>query len=320
MTCSECTFSYHLGQSCSGIADSTFTTMGAGKRDKWRCRTCRTGEARPNASAPRESLQAEPLDFSAQLTIVNKKLDVLLSLKESVNTLLQLPPKVDHLLALKPLVDKLTNTVEEVQKAAEFFSAKYDTLVAEVTSQGQVVKELQGEVGMLRENVSSQSAEIHRLKSELNDSEQHSRRANLEIKGVVVTPNEDLPKFVSELAIKIGLDHFQASDILAVHRLPARRDKVPDIIVKFASVGMKDSWMNGRGRLRTLHAMGSEPLLFFNENLTRVNRELFWMTRTRGKENRYKFVWVKNGRIFAKKDESHTLVRVNSVADLEKIV
>lgn len=317
MTCAECKCSYHLGATCSGIADSTFTTMGIGKRDKWRCKTCRSGGC---ASLPGEGSQGVPGAFLAQLAAVNEKLDILLSLKENVDSLLQLPAKVDHLLALKPVVDRLSDTVSTVQASIEFFSEKYDSVLSLVVTNGKAVKALEVEVGSLRETVSVQSSLIERLQTEVNDIEQYSRLPNLEVRGLSYTTGEDLRMVVSDLATKLHLTNHKPSDVLSVHRLPTKQDKTPDIIVRFASVNIKETWMAARGKLRSLYRDGVLPLLFLNDNLTRTNRELFWLARAKGKEKKFKFVWVKSGRIFARKDEGSRLVRISCASDLEKLV
>lgn len=320
LKCSDCGFPYHLGQACSGISESTFKSMSAANKEKWRCRTCRTGDARSGASASGHCEHDDASGFGAQLAAVNQKLNHLVSLKASVDTLLQLPAKVDHLLALKPTVDKLSETISEVKESIGFFSAKYDSLLSSVTSNEQTIRGLQSEVSSLKVNVSDQASQIQRLQLEMNDAEQYTRLPNMEIHGLPCFPNENLEKSVHDIAQKLGLSAFQPSDILAVHRLSSRRDRTPDVIVKFASVKAKDKWMAARGRLRSLHESGDLPRLFLNDNLTRTNKALFWQTRTRGKEKRYRFIWVKNGKIFAKKDEGHPLIRVNCVADVDKIV
>lgn len=72
-------------------------------------------------------------------------------------------------------------------------------------------------------------------------------------------------------------------------------------------------------RLSSLHNSGKLPKVYFNENLTRANRELFWMARSKAKEVKFKYVWVKGGKLFAKKEQGSALVRVNKVNDLENI-
>lgn len=118
MTCTECKFSYYLGHTCSAIAESTFTTMGATKREKRRCKTCRTRESRTSVG---DCSQAEYTDFVKQNETVNQKLGLLLSLKKNVDSLLQLPTKVDSLFLLKPVVEKLTDTVAEMQSSVDVF-------------------------------------------------------------------------------------------------------------------------------------------------------------------------------------------------------
>lgn len=78
--------------------------------------------------------------------------------------------------------------------------------------------------------------------------------------------------------------------------------------------------MAARGRLKNLCQTDNDPKLFFNDNLTQANRELFWLTRTRGKESRFRFVWLKNAKIFAKKEEGSPVIRINTVRDLAKLV
>lgn len=163
MTCTECTFSYHLGRTCSGIAESTFTTMGATKREKCRCKTCRTRESRTSVG---DCWQVQSTDFVKQIGAVNQNIDPLLSLKENVHSLLQLPTKVDSLLLLKPVVEKLTDTVAEMQSSVEYFSAKYDSLLTLVTTNEKVVKDLQAEVGSLKACVSDQALQLQRIQTD----------------------------------------------------------------------------------------------------------------------------------------------------------
>lgn len=317
MKCSECEHVYHLGQSCSGIADSTFTTMGVAKREKWRCRTCRSKESRSCSSS---QSQDDGSVMLSQLTSLNEKIDSLMAIKESIETLLSLPAKVDELMMLKPTVERLQGTVDEVQSAIEFLSGKYDTLLVTVSENARKMKELEAESAVLRVTVSEQSLAILRLQSEANEAEQYSRLSNLEISGLPVSPNENLSSRMCDLAEKLGLTEFHPTDILAVHRLPSRPGTTPIILVRFASVRVKDRWFGARARLRNLSEAGTINKVFFNENLTRVNRELFWLARCKGKEKHYQFVWVKRGKIFAKKTEGAPLVRIIASSDLDKIV
>lgn len=77
--------------------------------------------------------------------------------------------------------------------------------------------------------------------------------------------------------------------------------------------------MSARARLRSLGETKTVPKTLFNENLTLINKDLFWQARTRGKENQYKYAWVKGGKVFARKQEGSRLVRILHVDNLNKI-
>lgn len=64
-----------------------------------------------------------------------------------------------------------------------------------------------------------------------------------------------------------------------------------------------------------LREADSVPKVFLNENLTRVNRELFWKARSRAGEQNYKCVWVKREKIYARKSEGASLIRPSCAGD-----
>ncbi|CAN8000460.1 unnamed protein product, partial [Ixodes hexagonus] len=202
----------------------------------------------------------------------------------SVDTLLLLPSKVDQLLAIKPAVDELRRTVDNLQSTVDSFSMKYDSVLALAKDNEESVKVLQKEFSTLSIAVEEQSQEISRLRGELNDSQQYSRRCNMELHGLPLVPGEDLIKILQDLSLKLSLPSFQSSDVLAIHRLPTKRDSAPTVLIRFASMTIKDVWMAARSRLHKLGQSDNQPRLFFNENLTQANRELFWMARSKGKE------------------------------------
>ncbi|KAM7281299.1 uncharacterized protein ISCGN_006357 [Ixodes scapularis] len=320
MSCAECRASYHLGKLCSGVAENTFNAMAVGKREVWRCRVCRQRHSGNESRSEASSSQCASPAGTEHLRSLEAKLECLTLLKANVDTLLDLPTQMNQLLTLKPVVESLKSAVTEVQKAVDFLSARYDSLLSTATTNSAAITELREETTLLRSVVTEQSQTIEHLKEELNDSDLYSRLSNLEIHGLPHAPSENLVSVVGELAGKLGLENFQPRDILAAHRLPSRRDGPPVILVKLASVSLREQWLATRGKLRTLAAEGSLPKLFLNGNLTRKNRELFWMVREKARSKQYQFTWVKNGKLFAKKSGTSSLVRIHWLADLELIV
>ncbi|CAN7985824.1 unnamed protein product, partial [Ixodes hexagonus] len=323
MTCAVCDHNYHLGKTCSGIADSTFTAMSPDKKEKWRCKVCRSKSNRADLEGADVSSDAisscESTTLAAQILAINEKLDPLLSLKASVNSLLELPGKVNELLLLKPSIDLMKVTVEEVQTSISSLGKKYDSLLATVSAHATGMNELRTEVVALKDTVSEQAHTIQSLQTELNDADQRGRQHIMEIHGMNVIPNEALPSILAGLADKLEIAGHQSADVVSVFRLPGKRAINPPILVKFASVAAKDKWMQARSKLRQLSRDNPPETLYFNDSLTQTNRELFWQARARGKEHGYKFVWVKNARIYARKDEGASPVRIQQRSDLDLI-
>lgn len=315
MKCSNCDYCYHLGQNCSGIAPNTFTTMGQGKRDVWVCKPCRANKKRQGSISHRDG--ETDLERSGP---GDDMLSELRTIRKSLETLPALHEKVDSLLLLKGEFSRLSVQVQELEDSVSFVSKKYDTVLAEGSQCRKQTSECVKEVDALKATVVEQAAQIQHLQDEHNDIEQYSRRANLEIHGLPVEEDENLLEKLSHLADKLGVSGFSASDVLAVHRLPNKRDSAPTVLVRFASVRNTETWLDARGKLHMLHQSGALPKLFFNENLTKLNRDLYWQARTAAKEKDYKFCWVKRGKIFAKKHENAPLLRITKVADIARIV
>ncbi|CAN7977817.1 unnamed protein product [Ixodes persulcatus] len=135
LTCVACQNGYHLSKACSGVAESTFSGMGASRRGSWKCPTCLT------------DAHAADLSINTQLASIGAALNDLLSLKASVETLSTLPAKVDQLLALQPAVEELRSTVSGLQTAVTSFAAKYESVIALAKTNEESLKNLDNEVG-----------------------------------------------------------------------------------------------------------------------------------------------------------------------------
>lgn len=320
MKCADCSRQYHLGKKCSGIADGTFKGMCAAKLEKWRCLACREGAGKHNLVSDSQSSLAEPSAFLAQLSEVNEKLDRLLSWKDTVDNLHDLHPKIDSLLSMKLTVDMMRVTMTDMQESLTFVSSQYDSLINSVKTQEKQVKELQVETNALRTLVADQALEIQQLRDAQNYADQSNLLANLEIHGIPFSARENLEGIITDLAGQLNIEGFQPTHVEDAHRLPARRDSIPPILVRFSSLHLKERWMMCRSRLSSLPREDSQPRIYFNDNLTDTNKRLFWQARTRGKEKGYKFVWARHGQIFAKQTGNSPVLRITNAAALEHIV
>lgn len=309
LTCSKCEVGYHLGKSCSAVTESTYSKMPAAKRSSWKCQTCRS-----DAGKQPETVSDQGGDsFSPQLTVVNSKLDTL------TTTIDALVKTVQDLVTFKTTVQEVAANVQELKSSVGLLSSKYDSVFSTVTANQTELATLRSEVETLTSTVISQNEQIGKLTKEMNDLEQYNRRCNFEIHGLPVTVDENLPAFLDDLALKLKLENVREDDISVVHRLPAKIGTIPAILVQTQRVAVKQKWLGARKGLGALAQNDHFPRLYFNENLTRANRELYRLARLKAKDVDYKFVWTRNGKILCKKSEGGSLIRIDSSTDLDKI-
>ena len=175
---------------------------------------------------------------------------------------------------------------------------------------------LKARVGVLEERISAMK------KDEQEKSEQYSKRNNLVISGVPFRQEEDVKILVIKIAEKCSMV-FEKWDILAAHRLQARKNGDVPIIVKFHTKKSKEELMS-RAKKNNLTAelFGGkrEDKLYFNEHLT-VSKTLLFKQARDLKEEKYgfKFVWVRNGNVMARRNEGDRFEMVKNVQDLSNI-
>ena len=99
-------------------------------------------------------------------------------------------------------------------------------------------------------------------------------------------------------------------EITAIHDLPKRKDGTTPVIVQLLSVDKKTDLMRKRKCLK-----GSN--VFLNDQLTKVNNDLFAEARRLKRENKIYGTWTMNCNIYVKKTEHDKKVQIKCKGDLE---
>ncbi|KAH6932228.1 hypothetical protein HPB50_003752 [Hyalomma asiaticum] len=278
--CSECTSTFHTGK-CSGISVTTLKTKSEAYRLAWRCTSCR-----------RQKIRAQPQSASDD----SDQQDIRLMLKN-------ISSKLDQLLPLK-------DVVEGIEDSLQFWSEQYDELRKTTNKHEQEIKELKRRTERLEEN----EGNVKQLAAEIDALEWKSRRLNLEINGIKETEKENLIDKLNELATQLELPQLSANDVVAVHRLPSKKDKISGIICRFARQNDRDLWWLNRKKLRDIN-----DKVFFKENVTKQTRALLLETKNWATREKYKYVWHNNGRVLVRKADGEQAVVISSVGDLDKL-
>lgn len=157
---------------------------------------------------------------------------------------------------------------------------------------------------------------ISDLTIRLSRTEQHMRENNVEVNGVPEHKSENLVKTIMQLAsiVKTSIKEDDIINVTRVAKIDKSSDRPRSIIAKFQSVRHRDSLLaavaaynkcNKDDKLNSRHLGlgGPKASVFVSEHLIPSTKALHASTRLKAREMKYKFVWVRNGRVYVRKNE-----------------
>lgn len=179
-----------------------------------------------------------------------------------------------------------------------------------------------------KENIELHST-VKELSSRLNSIEQHMRECNVEINGIPEHRNENLPNIMQQLSkiVECPITNTDIQYVTRVAKLNKDSKRPRAVVLKLCSRETRDNILAAVTKFNKAHKddkLSSKHLgignkreaVFVSEHLSPQNKHLHAATRQKAKEAEYKFVWVRDGRIFAKKKETSQAIHVRSIESL----
>lgn len=279
--CKGCKSTFHYQFECSGVRESNFRKKTLEQKSNWRCDKCKDPADAPQSDA-----------------------NMLKAIFEKISK-----------------IDEISKDIKDLKTSFENLSIKYQEVVSEVAILKEENSKTSHQLGLIRNENAYLNHQLNSVKLQLNQLEQYGRRHNIEIHGVDLKKDENLPEVVERIGQMLKLP-IEKGSIEAVHRLKPNKSNRPiPIIVRFSNRKYSDAWLKRKStglQNSNLFQNGSLTKIYINENLTATNKELYWGARMAGKKFDYKFVWTKRGSVFMRKDESAAAVKINSPEDLPK--
>ncbi|CAK1602527.1 unnamed protein product [Parnassius mnemosyne] len=223
-------------------------------------------------------------------------------------------------------ISTINGQISNLKCSIEFMSDKFDKISDEFKIQQQEILVLKKENDSLR-------YEINTLNNKLNQFDQLSRASSLEIQCVPERKTENVVGILKQLGCAINhtmSDH----DILYCSRVAKLNPASPrprTIIAKFSSPRIRDSVLsavnrhnkvNKENKLNT-HDLGfdteQKKPVFVIENLSSENKQLHAAARKRGKELKYKYTWIRAGRIYMRKSDTSEAIFIRNTETLDKL-
>lgn len=217
---------------------------------------------------------------------------------------------------------ELRKELREINASLTFLNKMFEDVKDELKQTKAEQRELRAEnANLLAQNQELQN-QVSNCLSRIVLCEQYSRNANIEIKGVPALPNENLTELLKKLGEVTG-ETISANDVEICHRVPvAKNPTEKNIVVQFVRRSKRNLVLEKARRLKlTTSDLGlhTRVPLFVNEHLCPELKRLLGQATSKKREFGWKFTWVRNGQIFARKAEDTPVVKISTEKDLSKI-
>lgn len=187
----------------------------------------------------------------------------------------------------------------------------------------------------MKKQVEENSHEIAELKKQVVNLQQQNcylqqrtRINNLEIVGFPVTKNENTDEIMMAIADSINCP-MVLNDISKCHRVPCYNEKKGyNIVCQFISRRVKEDFLaktksfskaNQGFSAKDVKNFLPDVKIYVNEHLSPEKKRLFSEAKAAKKQFDWKFLWIKEGNVLARKDTNSNVVKIDCRSDIAKI-
>lgn len=200
-------------------------------------------------------------------------------------------------------------------KKQEDLNCVIDTISAETAK----LSTVQGELAECKSSLS-------KLQQDYNIQQQRDRMYNLEISGIPERKTEDLRQCLLSICTTLGVQ-LSNNEVVHIHRVPTRVPNKPkNIVARMSTILAKDSIISAIRKKKgiTTSDIGisnreHSARIYINEHLTPFYKTLYKKTRETASEAKYEHVWVRNCKIFVRRNDSSPPINIQDYKDIGKI-
>lgn len=290
--CCECSGYFHA-KCCSVKVWQTWTKRNA-KREEWRCDTCKPDTA---------SSQTKPEEISG-----NAVLSVLNELRKEI---------ADNHRDTKSRFDDLDKSINTLRESVIESQRKISVLEEDNA-------QLKDQLNSVKADSEKNTIEMRKMKLELHELQQYSRRHNLEIKGVPVSHGENVYAILECISRVLDVPWNKGAEISIAHRLRRPDTGPPAIVVAFVCRSVKDAWLFA-ARSKKLTTKNLSPTfppgpIYINSHLTGHNKQLLGRARQLVRDGKLANAWTVNGKVLVRRMSGGVGIRVVEMEDFDKVV
>lgn len=328
LTCRGCEQNYDL--ICANVSENRFyNTLTKEHRDAWRCVLCKSKQPKTdNSNTPVRSLDegvtiqrgaalTSPIQFDMSIVEQPKSDDFN---DTAHNVTMELSDMQTLLIEMRSFREEMREEIRSNRAQVTLLHETFSSLVGRVTECECRIEKIETRIQTLEQclknngNAANKSlgATIEHLKIELNERDQELLMNDVEITCIPEQKGESISHIVTTLSDKLGVNLHEQDLVSAVRvgRMPESSEtpgtqRPRPIVVRLARRAVRDQFLQAarvrRGATTEGLGLPGTPRRFYvNERLTKVNRQLFRQAREIGGRLNWRFVWTRDGKIFAR--------------------
>lgn len=344
LCCSLCLSKYDL--QCANMNEKIYLLLDKDRKAAWKCQACKNQQPKGNPpfaditndessepnnqnvtvrSKPTSSKNSNNLDCTmegplpATIEEISELLDRKLSSSSSIICNLRLALKEDLLSIITAKLQAATEQLKaDFTTTTDFLSAEQRDLTSQLKQKDKEIKELQNKSSELQ-------IELQALNNRITTIEKISRENNLEIQGVKEQKSENLLQLFKTICetVKASMADSDVKSCRRIAKMDPTSDRPRSILVTLSSPRLREDILravsrfnktsNGKLNSRHLGMEGATENVYVSEHLSPDCKKLFKEARKIGRDKGYKFVWVRRGFVYVRKDEGMppTLIKSN---------
>lgn len=346
LKCSGCAGHYHYA--CLNITSQSFAANYTNFKRNWLCPSCTNITKRRKTDDTPVKTSRNAGTAEVDMSFEDSNVEVPTPTAAATTTSTGITSPSNQPFTMDMLASLLDYKLLGIKSAITDFSSALAQIRSDIKSEISILSnrldavehenaELRAKVDSLsHQPVASEDAielreQVQQLQLELNDRDQASLQNDVELTHIPESVGESVGHVVLAVARKLGVA-LEERDVVSAGRVGAPRrveaDQPPrprPIVVRFTRRALRDEIINSARVRRGADTsdLGLAPhttqRFYVNERLTHKNRVLFGKARELGRTNRWRFIWTREGKIFAKKEESSTRYTIRTEKDLDRV-
>lgn len=302
LECNKCGIQVHAKTDCTGLTNKQLAAVRGAENLEWTCNACAHSSFRKSSFiVPSDDEEEEDSDNA------NKELTL-----DSKRFLARITKEMEKI---------LKKELEETNRSMQFLSDKVEDCLETIEVFKGRIKEMENKNQDLTNKNKFLENRIGALEQRITTMEQSSISRKLEIAGLPETDDENVQEIIKKTATKLNLT---TADIESARR--SRKGKSSVICLDMKNEDSKNTWISAAKKIpitsgdimNNRDPKISTNKIYIREALTPYIKNLLWKAKQELKDS-YKFVWCKNGKIYARKSDKSELLFIRSESDITRV-